>query len=106
MKSKDSNLWRCNGGHIEISKAWAKHFMDHIGYSKRRVTTKASVSDVDFAALKAQFLFDIATVAAMEEIPQSLIINWDHTGINYVPVSNWTMAPTGSKRLGIMTNAK
>ena len=36
-----------------------KAFFDRIGYSKRRVTTKASVSDVDFAALKAQFIFDI-----------------------------------------------
>ena len=101
VKSKDSNLLRCNGGHIEVSRAWAKHFLDHIGYSKRRVTTKASVSDVDFAALKAQFIFDIITIAEMEEIPQSLIINWDHTGINYVPVSNWTMAPEGSKRVEV-----
>ena len=82
VKSKDSNLLRCNGGHIEVSRAWAKHFLNRIGYSKRRVTTKASVSDVDFAALKAEFIFDIITIAEMEEIPQSLIIIWDHTGIN------------------------
>ncbi len=37
----------------------------------------------------------------MEEIPSQLVINWDHTGINLVPVSNWTMAKEGSKRIAI-----
>ncbi len=31
-----------------------------------------------------------------------MIINWDHTGLNYVPVSNWTMAEEGSKRVKIV----
>ena len=38
----------------------------------------------------------------MEDIPEYLIINWDHTGLNYVPVSNWTMAEEGSKRVEIV----
>ena len=29
-------------------------------------------------------------------------INWDHTGINYAPVSKWTMAKEGSKRVDIV----
>ena len=37
----------------------------------------------------------------MEEIPRQLLINWDHTGIQYVPVSAWTMAKEGSKRVEI-----
>ena len=35
----------------------------------------------------------------MEEIPDDLIINWDQTGIKYVPVSNWTMEVKGGKRV-------
>ena len=35
----------------------------------------------------------------MEEIPDELVINWDQTGIKYVPVSQWTMAEKGSKRV-------
>ena len=35
------------------------------------------------------------------DIPSTLIINWDHAGINIVPVSNWTMATEGSKRVEI-----
>ena len=38
----------------------------------------------------------------MEEVPNDLIINWDHTGINYVPTSNWTMAEEGSSRVEII----
>ena len=33
----------------------------------------------------------------MEDIPNELVINWDHMGIHYVPVSNWTMAAEGLK---------
>ena len=31
----------------------------------------------------------------------SLIINWDQTGLHIVPVSQWTMAKEGSKRVEI-----
>lgn len=37
----------------------------------------------------------------LEEIPCKLVINWDQTGIHYVPVSSWTMAKEGSKRVEI-----
>ena len=37
----------------------------------------------------------------MEDIPNELVINWDHTGINYVPVSNWTMATEGLKQIKV-----
>ena len=37
----------------------------------------------------------------MEEIPPSLILNWDHTGLKYVPVSSWTMAKEASKQVEI-----
>ena len=30
-----------------------------------------------------------------------MVINWDHIGIHYVPVSNWTMAIEGLKRVEI-----
>jgi hypothetical protein len=33
--------------------------------------------------------------------PEELVINWDHTGIHYVPVGNWMLAEQGSKRVEI-----
>ena len=35
----------------------------------------------------------------MEDIPSSLVINWDQTGIAIVPGSTWSMAPQGSRRV-------
>ena len=37
----------------------------------------------------------------LEEIPSSIILNWDHTGLKYVPMSSWTMAIQGSKKVSI-----
>ena len=73
-----------------------------MGLRKRRGNTKAKVSIPDFQKVKAQYLLDIKMVVEMDDIPPQLIINWDQTGIEYVPVSSWTMAPRGSKRVEIM----
>ena len=37
-----------------------------------------------------------------EEIPFSLIINWDQTAINYIPMSSRTMEKRGCKRVEII----
>ena len=50
---------------------------------------------------KTEFLYDIEVIRDMEEVPDCLVINWDHTGINYVPASNWTMAKEGTNRVEI-----
>ncbi len=83
-------------------KSWTKSFFLHrLGYVKSRASTKAKVTAADFDAHKAQFVFDIQTIVELEEILSDLIINWDHTGIHYVLVSNWTLAHEGSKRVAI-----
>ena len=102
IMNKDSRLLACNGGHILLTKDWGKNLLHRMGLVKRKGTTKAKVSVENFDALKAQFLLDIRVVAEMEEIPPDLVINWDQTGINYVPVSVWTMAKEGSKRVEIV----
>ena len=101
VKGTNSSLLEVNGGHIKCTTHWAKHFLHRIGYVKRRATTKASIPNVDFEAQKAQFLFDIQSICEMEDIPNELVINWDHTGVRYVPVSNWTMATEGLKRIEV-----
>ena len=76
--------------------------MKCMGLVKRRASTKAKVDVKDFEEVKSQFLADIKTAVEMDEIPAQLIINWDQTGINYVPVSKWTMEKEGSKRVEIV----
>ena len=81
IKSYDSNLLQCNGGHIVCGKHWAKKFLHRMGYVKRRANTTVKVSVLEFERYKAQFIFDINAIVEMEEIPPDLILNWDHTGI-------------------------
>jgi len=69
-----------------------------MNFVKRKATTKAKISNVNFEECKAQLFYD---VKAIMEIPNDLVINWDHTGIHYIPFSNWTMEAEGSKRVAI-----
>ena len=38
----------------------------------------------------------------MDEIPQDLIINFDQTGMNYVPLTSWTMEQEGARHIEIV----
>ena len=73
-----------------------------MGYVKRRANTKSKVTVEEFKIIKEQFIYDIEVIIEMEEVPDELVINWDHTGLNYVPTSNWTMAEEGSNRVEIV----
>ena len=53
----------------------------------------------DFENVKVNFLNDVFAVIKMENIPDELILSWDHTAINVVPGSSWTMAQKGAKRI-------
>ena len=99
--SHDANLLVTNGGHTELTKYWAKSFLERMGFVKRKGTTKSKVAVADFDAIKQQFLLDVKSVVLMDEIPHSLVINWDQIGVHYVPVSDWTMEKCGSKRIEI-----
>lgn len=105
LEQSDPTSLECNGGSISLKKSWAKYFlgkMDFVKRKKRKATTKSKITVTNFDILKEQFLLDIKVVVEMEEIPSDLIINWDQTGINYVPVSQWTMDKKGSKRVEVV----
>ena len=91
--------WRA---HILLTKHWAKYLLERMGFVKRRASTKAKVSPTEFNKFTAQFIFDVRTIIEIEEIPCELVINWYQTGIHYIPVSSWTMAKEGSKRVEII----
>ena len=64
-------------------------------------TSAAKVMPKDFDELKEQFIQVIRTIVEFVEVPLNLVINWDQTGIQYVPVLNWTFEAKGSKRVEI-----
>ena len=82
-------------------KDWAKSLLTRMGFVKRKATTKAKVPVKDFEAIKTTFLNEVFTTVIMEDIPQELIVNWDHTALHYVPVSSWTMEKKGSTRVPV-----
>ena len=86
LQRKDPTSLQCNGGHIILKKSWAKYLLKTMKFVKRRATTKHVPNLHNFDCLRDQYLFDIKAVVQLEEIPDSLIINWDQTGVNYVPV--------------------
>jgi len=88
-----------NGWHIALTKHWAQYLLERMGFVKRKSTTKVKVLVKDLEELKEQFLLDIKAIVDLEDIPHELILNWDQTAINYMPVSNWTMAKQGSKKV-------
>lgn len=47
------------------------------------------------------YLMDIRGVVEMAEVPDNMIINWDHTAMKIVPSCSWTMEKRGTKRVEI-----
>ena len=101
VRKQDSNLLAQNGGHIALTRDWARSLLGRIGYVKRKANTKVKIAVTDFNELKSQFLIDIRTLRDLEEIPDCLVLNWDQTAIKYVPVAEWTMEKQGSKKVKI-----
>ena len=99
VRNVDANLLACNGRRIILSKPWARGLLGRMGMVKRRASSKAKISIENFEAVKEEFLLEIKNVVSFDEIPPPLIINWDQTGINYIPVSSWTMEKEGTKRI-------
>ena len=101
LRQKDPGSLECNGGTLTLKKSWAKYLLGKMNFVKRKATTRAKSMVHNFDEVKQQFLQDVSAVVTFEEIPDALIVNWDQTGINYVPVSHWTMAKEGSKRVEV-----
>ena len=38
----------------------------------------------------------------MDEICEDMTVNWDQTGVNYVPIFLWTMEEEGSKIIELL----
>lgn len=99
VKKVDKNLLKDYGGPIDLTPTWAKSLLHRIGYVKRKASTSAKVEPSNFEEMKEQYLLDIQAAVDIADIPMDLVLNWDHTGVNIVPGSQWTMAEKGSKRV-------
>ena len=86
---------------FKFTKEWAKNVLRWMGYTKRKANSKYKVNPINFDEIKQQYLLDISAAVEMEDIPPSLVINWDYTATKIVPSSWWTMERKGKKRVEI-----
>ena len=103
LKSVDRTRLMEFGGHVSLTKSWAKSFFCQMNFRKRNgiTTCKSDLPVEQFRKVKAAFLQEIIDTVMMEDIPSELIFNLDQTGLNLVPSSLWTMARKGSKHVEI-----
>ena len=97
VAARDRSLLVANGGHIEITKAWAASLLQRMGYVKRKGSNAGKVSQPHLEELREIFLADIQAEVLMNDIPPDLIFNWDQTGLHLVSTSEWTMNRSGAK---------
>ena len=76
VKNADSNLLKENGGHINLTKDWAKYLLHRMNYVKRRGCLTAKVTVENFVQIKTQFLFDIQSLVEIEEIRNPKFLNY------------------------------
>ena len=99
--SHDRSLLFENGGHIELTKSWAKSLFKRMNIVKRKGNTSKKTFVVEhFMQEKDKYLKSIDSSGNVQNPPE-LVINWDQTGINIVPVSQWTIEVEGAKRVEI-----
>ena len=63
---------------------------------------KFAVNQVNVEQFQETFLLEIKNTVVMDDIPEGLIINFDQTGLNYVPMTSWTMEEIGARRVEVM----
>ena len=101
VRKHDPKLLAECGGHIILTKHWAKSLLYRMQFVKRRSCSTKKIMVQNFEELKDLFLKDIRVIVKMEDIPQEMILNWDHTAVSIVPGSSWTIEMRGKKRVEI-----
>ena len=84
------------GGHIDITKSWARSLLNRMGYVKRKCSTAGKATISEFDEVKEIFLADIAAEVVMRDVPKELVFK-DQTGLSIIPTGNWTMHKAGAK---------
>ena len=104
IAARNPALLTQHGGHIEITKAWAKSLFQRMGYVKRKCSNAGKITVARFEELQEEFLADIKAEVLMNDVPPSLIFNWDQTALKFVPTGEWTMHRAKEKIIPIASS--
>ncbi|CAH1239155.1 Hypp5730 [Branchiostoma lanceolatum] len=99
---RDRSLLTEYGGHIEITKAWANSLLVRMNFVRRKATKAARKLPADFETTREAFLARIKKAVGDSDIPDDMVINWDQTGINIVPVGDWTLVEAGARQVPVV----
>ena len=102
VRHRNPSLLQAYSGQISLTKTWARLFLARIGYVKRKGTRTARHTPSDFPAVKSSFLEKISEAKETHNIPESMVVNCDQTGAKMIPVSQWTLAESGSRQVDIV----
>jgi len=72
VMNSDANLLLNNGGHIDLTKHWAKYLLSRMGFVRRRANTKAKIAVEHFDELKKLYLLEFNNV-----------VKWMRSPLNY-----------------------
>jgi len=89
------------GGHINITKTYAISVLRRMGFVKRKGTKGTKHLPADFDDIKQEYINKVSKVVKDNNVPDSLVINWDQTGCQLIPGGNWTMEKQGSQQVPI-----
>ena len=90
------------GSMFSLTTDWAKSLLGRTGYVMRKACSKSKVDVAQFEVLKGEFLLEIQNIVCMDSVPPELVINFDQTALNYVPIPDWTMEKEGTTQVEII----
>ena len=73
-----------------------KSMENRMSFVKRKASGSAKVTPEEFDKQNKNFLRDMRNVISMAQIPSKLILNFDQTGITFIPFSYYTMEKEGA----------
>ena len=91
-----------NLDHVVFGNSWAKSLFFRMGYVRRAKTT-SKVQIPEAVQKEAELIFQLRTAKIVEahQIPNCMILNLDQTPSKFVPSSNTTLAPRGTKSIPV-----
>lgn len=89
------------GGHINITKTYTVSVLRRMGCVKRKGTKGTKHLPADFDNIKQEYINKVSKVVKDNNVPDSLVINWDQTGCQLIPGGDWTMEKQGSQQVPI-----
>ena len=93
VKAIDRTLLFENGGHIKLSLDWAHSLLIRMGYVMRKATTEARTARRICCCQEMIPSTDQESIQRWQ-IPPEFVINWDQSGVNNVPSSQWEKGTT------------